>query len=92
VKGKGQLRFKSQVPPGNFGPISRILNHTFPEPSKSTAAPGALAMYTEIGPWWYTAVSVVKDTADPAARETVPVVPPVAPPALQRRSLLARSL
>jgi hypothetical protein len=50
VRVTGDLRFKSQVPPGNFGPISRILNQTCPEPSKSAALPGALAMYTEMGP------------------------------------------
>lgn len=38
------LRLRSHVPPGNFGPISRILNHTFPEPSNSAAVVGALAI------------------------------------------------
>jgi hypothetical protein len=37
-------------------------------------------------------VSRVKEIGAPAARETVPVEPPVAPPTLQRRSLLAKSV
>lgn len=45
------LRDISQVPPGNFGPISWILNHTLPDPSNDAAVDGALAMYTEMGPW-----------------------------------------
>ena len=49
---KGSLRFKSQVPPGNIGPISRILNHMSPEPSKAAAVVRALAMYTESGLSW----------------------------------------
>jgi len=38
-------RFQTAVPEEKSGPISRILNHTWPEPSKFTAAPGAFAMY-----------------------------------------------
>lgn len=84
-------RCRFHVPPGKVGPMSRILNQTSPEPSNAAAVVGALAMYTEIGPWWYTVISAVKDTEDPAATETVAVLAPLAPPSLHLRSFEARS-
>src|ERR1700712_3515553 len=54
-RGEGSVPLKSQVPPGNFGPMSRILNHTAPEPSKAAAVVGAFAIYMLTGPSWYTA-------------------------------------
>ena len=44
-------------------------------------------MYSEMGPWWYTAWSVMKVNGSPAAMGTVTVLAPELPPALHRRSL-----
>ena len=38
------LRSRFHVPPGKIGPISRILNHTLPEPSNAAAVVGAWAI------------------------------------------------
>jgi hypothetical protein len=43
-------RFRFHVPAGKTGPMSNILNQTFPLPSKSATLPGAFAMYTDTGP------------------------------------------
>jgi hypothetical protein len=69
------LPLKSHVPPGNFGPISKILNHTSPDPSKASAVVGAFAIYTLTGPSWYTGVSVPNVTELPAFTEPVVVFP-----------------